>query len=179
MRRLLRPLFFLAALAFLFEAWLWRRLEPVVERLVALLPWAAFKARLAAAIGRLPPYATFVVFAVPGAILFPFKLGALALLARGHFVLGGFVFFLAKVVGLGITAFLFETCRPKLMEIPWFARLYAWVLRAKAWADAQIAPFKRRIRAYMRWVLPRGRSHALRVLARLRRRAALGKGAGE
>src|SRR6266571_5043689 len=46
------------ALVFLFEAWLWRQLAPIVGWVVALIPWATFKTRVAAAIERLPPYPT-------------------------------------------------------------------------------------------------------------------------
>jgi len=38
MRRLLRPLWVLLALIFLVEAWLWDRVEPVIARVVALIP---------------------------------------------------------------------------------------------------------------------------------------------
>ena len=64
MRRLLRPLLILLALVFLFEAWLWRHLAPIVGWVVARIPWVAFKTSLAAAIERLPPYPTFLVFLI-------------------------------------------------------------------------------------------------------------------
>ena len=45
MRRvLLRPLLILLALVFLFEAWLWDRLAPIVGWVVARIRWTAFKA---------------------------------------------------------------------------------------------------------------------------------------
>ena len=37
MRRLFRPLWFLLALIFLIEAWIWDRLDPVVGWIVALV----------------------------------------------------------------------------------------------------------------------------------------------
>jgi hypothetical protein len=55
MRRLLRPLLILLALVFLFEAWLWRWLAPVVAWLVAHLPLRRLKAAIAARIDALPP----------------------------------------------------------------------------------------------------------------------------
>ena len=58
MRRLLRPFLILLALLFLFEAWLWTRLEPMVAWVVALIPLERLKARIAAAIERLSPAAT-------------------------------------------------------------------------------------------------------------------------
>ena len=41
MRRLLRPLWLLLALVFLFEAWLWSHLAPVVAWVVELHPAGA------------------------------------------------------------------------------------------------------------------------------------------
>lgn len=113
--RLLRPLIVLAAIVILVETWLWERIGPLIGRIVALLPFAALKQAIHDGIERLPPYATLAVFAIPAALLFPFKLAALGLIASGHLVLGGLVLVLAKVVGVGVTAFLFDTCKPKLM----------------------------------------------------------------
>ena len=39
-RHLLRPLWVLLALLFFVEAWLWDHLQPVVARIVALIPLA-------------------------------------------------------------------------------------------------------------------------------------------
>ena len=74
MRRLLKPLWILLALVFLFEAWLWDHLWPIVRRIVDLVPWRRLKQRLAEAIERLPPYATLLVFLIPVVLLFPLKL---------------------------------------------------------------------------------------------------------
>src|SRR5689334_8399077 len=46
LRRLLQPVWVLLAIIFLIEAWLWDHLEPVVARVVALIPLARFKAWL-------------------------------------------------------------------------------------------------------------------------------------
>ena len=103
MRRITRPLLILLALVFLFEAWLWSHLAPLVAWLVARLPWREFKAKLAASIERLPPAATFLVFIVPIVLLLPLKFLGLWLLARGAW-LGAFaVLCFAKVVSLGVT----------------------------------------------------------------------------
>lgn len=170
MRRLLRPLWFLLALIFLVEAWIWERLEPVVEWIVARIPFARAKAAIAAGIARLPPYATLLVFAIPGLILLPFKLAGLWLIGGGHVIAGGLVFLLAKTVGLAVTAFLFETCRPKLMELGWFARFYALMLRLKAWAREQTEPARRWVRL-IRQRLGGQKSRLLAFAARLRRRS--------
>ena len=86
MRRLLRPFLILLALVFLFEAWLWQRLAPIVAWVVARLPLRQLKAALAARIDALPPAATLVVFVVPVLMLIPFKLLGVWMLARGHWL---------------------------------------------------------------------------------------------
>src|SRR5665213_3116871 len=71
MRRWLRPLWVILALLFLLEAWLWDHLQPLVARIVNLIPWDAFKNRLARLIERLPPWATLLVFVVPFIAMLP------------------------------------------------------------------------------------------------------------
>lgn len=169
MRRLMRPFWFLLALAFMAEAWLWDHLGPVVGRLVQALPLAALKRRTEALVAALPPHATLLVFAIPALLLFPFKLAALWLLGKGQLLAGALAFLAAKTIGLGVTAFLFEVCRPKLLQIGWFARLYGLMLRLKAWAAAQIAPARLRLKAIKRRLLG-GRGRFARQFARLRAR---------
>jgi hypothetical protein len=83
MRRLLRPLLILLALVFLFEAWLWSHLAPIVAWIVARIPLRAIKVRLTALLDRLPPAATLVVFIVPVLLLLPLKFFGLWMLAHG------------------------------------------------------------------------------------------------
>jgi hypothetical protein len=169
MRRLFRPLIVIAALVILLETWIWERVGPLVARLVEILPLKTLKQAIHDGIQRLPPYATLAVFAIPAALLFPFKLAALALIARGHLILGGGVFFLAKVVGVGCAAFLFDACKPKLMQIPLFVWAYDHWMRWLAWAHTHIDPIKQRIRRLTR-ILNGGRSsRGLRLLLRFRR----------
>jgi len=175
-RVLLRPIWFLLALVFLVEAWLWDHLAPPIARLVALLPFKPLRDAIAAAIARLPAWLTVFVFAIPGLVLLPFKLAGLWLIATGHPLLGLLAFLLAKTVGLAITAFLYETCRPKLMELAWFRSLSAWLARLRDWALRQTAPARRRIRALKRLIISkvapwrrRGRGLASRLRARVHR----------
>ena len=114
MRRLLRPFLILLAFVFLFEAWLWAHLAPIVGWIVARLPLNDVKVRLAAWIEALPPPATLVVFIFPVLLLLPVKFLGLYLLARGHWFGALGLLGLAKVVSLGVTAFIFELTRPKL-----------------------------------------------------------------
>jgi hypothetical protein len=170
MRKLLRPFLVLLAFVFLFEAWLWDRLAPIVGRIVALIPWAAFKARLAAAIEQLPPYPTLLVFFVPVICLFPLKLLGLWMLAHGYWFGALVVLGLAKVVSLGVTAFLFELTRPKLLQLPGFRWLYDHVLVWRDWAHDLVEPIKRRIKRVFRVFAPGRAGRTLKLLMRIRRR---------
>src|SRR5256885_10458306 len=86
MRRLLQPLWVLLAIVFLIEAWLWDRLEPIVARVVALLPMRAFKQWLAERVDTLSPAMTLIVFIVPVIPLFPLKLVRFWLLAHEYWL---------------------------------------------------------------------------------------------
>jgi len=147
MHRLKRALIVLLALLVLVETWIWERVGPLIRRVVAALPFEALKQKIHDAVVRLAPYPTLAVFIVPVLLLIPFKFAGLHLIASGHVVLGAGVCLLAKVVGVGLEAFLFELAKPKLMQIPAFARLYAAWTRWVAWAHALIDPVKARIKA--------------------------------
>ena len=170
MRRLTRPLLILLAVVFLFEAWLWSHLEPIVAWIVARLPLRAFKHWLAARIERLPPAATLLVFIVPVVLLFPIKLLGLWLLAHHQWLAAVLVLVMAKLVGLGVTAFVFEVTRPKLLQMAWFRWLYQHVLAWLAWAHALTDPIKARIKALLRLFGPQRAGRTLRLLSRIRRR---------
>lgn len=169
MRRLMRPLGFLLAVAFLLEAWLWEQLGPLVARIVALFPLEQVRRGLTSLIARLPPHATLLVFVIPGLLIVPFKLAGIWLLTRGHILAGAMTFLAAKALGLGVTAFLFELCRDKLLRIGWFLRFYRLVLRLRAWAQALIEPARVAIRAGWQYIVGADIS-LLRRLSRLRAR---------
>src|SRR5436190_777848 len=169
MRRLIRPLFVLLARVFLFEAWLWDHLAPIVGWIVARIPLHALKARLAASIERLPPPATLVVFVVPLLLLLPLKILGLWMLARGYWLGAVGVLALAKMVSLGVTAFVFDLTRPKLLELAWFRWLYEHMLVWLDKAHALIDPIKKRIKTWFRLFSPKRAGRTLRLLLRIRR----------
>jgi hypothetical protein len=169
-RAVTRPFLILLAIVFLIEAWLWRRLEPVVERIVAWLPLRAVKARVAGVIRKLPPAATLVVFIVPLVVLFPLKVLGLWLLGHKHWIAATGVLVCAKLVGLAVTAFVFEVTRPKLLQLRWFRWLYEHVLVWLDWAHRLVAPVRRRIRRLLRILRGKQTGRALRLLWRIRRR---------
>ncbi len=176
MRRLLKPLWILLALIFLFEAWLWNHLEPIVARIVDLIPWRALKARVAAAIEHLPPTATLIVFVVPAALLFPIKLAGLWLLAHGQLIAAVGTLVLAKLVGLGVTAFVFDVTRHKLLQLAWFRWLYERVLWMRDWAHGLVDPIKRRLKRFFRLFAPHRAGRTLRLMWRIRRRMLTARG---
>jgi hypothetical protein len=169
-RRLTRPLLILLAIVFLVEAWLWSHLQPVVAWVVERIPLRAVKAWVAGTVRKLPPAATLVVFIVPVAALFPFKLLGIWLLANQQLIAAALVFVLAKLFGVAITAFVFEVTKPKLLKMAWFRWLYERVLAWLDWAHRLVDPIKQRIRRLMRILRAKETGRALRLLWRIRRR---------
>jgi len=170
-RRWLRPFWTVLALFFLLEAWLWDHLKPLVAWFVGLLPWERLKEALRQTIERLPPYAALAVFIVPFIVLLPLKFLEVYLLASRQWIAAGFVLVLAKLLGLGVTAFVFDATREKLLQMPWFARLYDWFMWARDWAHAQTEPIRQRMRKLASLFGPQRAGRFFRRFLRLRRRA--------
>ncbi len=171
MRRWLRPLWIFLALLFLVEAWLWDHLAPLVARVVNLIPWARFKRWLAHAIAGLPPWATLFVFLVPFIALLPLKFLEVYLLATRNWFGAALVIVFVKLFGLGVTAFIFDVTRDKLLQMAWFRRLYEWMLWLRQWAHDITEPVRERVRQLVWLLKPHRAGRFLRRLMRLRRRA--------
>ena len=144
-RLLTPPLIVLAALLMWIEELLWENLK-VLTAWVAKFPLFKWAERL---IQRLPPYPSMAVFLLPGAVLFPVKLGAVWLMTHGHVLIGIGVIVAAKVLGTAIVARLYVVCKPKLMTIGWFARLHDWLIaiRNRLYAAIQAMPLYQATRA--------------------------------
>src|ERR1700756_526557 len=145
LRRLLQPVWILLAIIFLIEAWLWDHLEPVVAAVVAAIPLRAFKQWLADRVDTLSPAMTLIVFAVPVIPLFPLKMIGVWLLMHQYWLSAFTTILFAKLLGVGVTAFVFDVTRPKLLEMAWFEKLYEYVLALRAKATAMVDPIKRRM----------------------------------
>ena len=175
MRRALKPLWILLALVFLVEAWLWDHLRPLVAAVVNVIAWDRLKARLAALVDWLPPWAVLIVFVIPFLVLLPLKFLEVYFLVHRQWIGAIFVLVLAKLLGLGVTAFIFDVTRPKLLQMAWFRWLYELALTLLAKAHTLIDPIKAAIKRRMRrivWLIKPGRSgRFFRRLARIRRRA--------
>ena len=169
MRRLLQPVWVLLAVIFLIEAWLWDHLEPIVERVVARIPFRAFKQWLSERVDALSPAMTLIVFAVPVIPLFPLKLVGLWLLAHEYWLAATIVIVLGKFVGVGVTAFIFDVTRAKLLEMGWFRKTYHFILVLRAKAAALVNPIKQRIREILRGDGNGWSSRMLRMIQRFRK----------
>jgi len=106
-----RPLWVILALLLVVEAWLWDHLEPIVARVVNFVPWRKLKIAVARWIEDLPPYAALVVFVVP------FVVFGLYFITTGNWFGTVATLSLAKLLGLGVTAFVFDATRHKLLQI--------------------------------------------------------------
>ena len=169
MRRLLQPFWVLLAVIFLIEAWLWDHLEPIVARIVARIPLRAFKQWLSERVDTLSPAVTLIVFAVPVIPLFPLKLVGLWLLANEYWVSAVVVIVLGKFVGVGVTAFIFDVTRKKLLQMGWFKKIYEFILALRAKAAEIVEPIKQRIREILRGNGDSWSARTLRLIARFRK----------
>lgn len=169
LRRLLQPVWVLLAIVFLIEAWLWDHLEPIVARVVAAIPLARFKQWLTERVDALSPAMTLIVFAVPIIPLFPLKLVGLWLLTHEYWTSAVFTIVFAKMLGVGVTAFVFDVTRDKLLEMRWFERIYDLVLKVRARAHQLVDPIKRRIRELISGNGEGWSSRTLRLIQRFRK----------
>ena len=157
LRAVLRlPLFLAATIYFLIDDVVLAAVRPIVARLAALRLFA----RIAAAIERLPPYPTLVLFLVPFVVLEPFKLWALWLLGTGRFASGATMLSVSHLASIVLVERLFHATRDKLLAIPWFARVHGWVSTLYDWSLG-------RLRATTAWRIAAAALHRLREATRL------------
>jgi hypothetical protein len=123
-RLLLVPLSWFAAIIFLIEEFIWDKTAALMARLGTMRLVRAIETR----ISTLLPTWALVTFLLPSLILIPAKLIGLHAIARGHLLLGSGVFLLAKLLGMALFSRIFNLTRPALMQLMWFARLYAFVM---------------------------------------------------
>ena len=100
----------------------------------------AFKQWLAERVDSLSPAMTLIVFIVPVLPLFPLKLVGLWLLTHEYWLSAISTLVFAKFLGVGVTAFIFDVTRPKLLEMRWFEALYDFVIAMRAKAAELVDP---------------------------------------
>jgi hypothetical protein len=140
-----------------------------VARFVALLPLRAFKQWLGERVDTLSPATTLIVFIVPVIPLFPLKLVGLWLLAHEYWMSAIATIVFAKFLGVGVAAFVFDVTRDKLLEMPWFERLYDFIIALRARAKALVDPVKQRLLEGLRGDGGGWPSRTLRLIQRFRR----------
>ncbi|OIR19721.1 hypothetical protein GALL_06040 [mine drainage metagenome] len=133
-RLFLMPLSWLAAFVFLIEEAIWDWTAALMAKLGAIRFIHAVETRIAA----LPPRRALFAFLLPSVTLIPAKLIGLHAIAAGHWLIGSGVFLLAKLLGMALFSRIFNLTRPALMQLAWFARLYAAVMH-----------YRNRIHAYL------------------------------
>jgi hypothetical protein len=168
-RRLLQPLWVVLAIVFLIEAWLWDHLEPVVAGVVALIPLRTFKQWLAERVDTLSPAMTLIVFIVPIIPLFPLKLVGFWLLTHEYWLSAVTTIIFAKFLGVGVTAFIFDVTRPKLLQMGWFEKLYEMIIALRGRANALVAPIMVRIKEIFQPERGGSSSRMLRLIQRFRK----------
>ena len=172
-----RALEVLLAIVIVFEEWGWRPLAQLIASLARYAPIA----RLEMLVRGLPPYPALAVFALPGLMLLPLKLLALALIAQGHVVWATLLFVGAKVGGTAIVARIFQLTQPALMQLGWFVRLHDTVMpwkhalvervrASRTWRVGRVIKFHLKHRAHEAWtrLQPLAASYVERVRALLR-----------
>jgi len=82
----------------------------------------------------LPPYPSLLLLGIPTLIVESTKLVAVVVADEGHWLEGAILLACAYGASAFVTERLFRIVRPKLLKLPWFARLWAQVsyLYAKA-----------------------------------------------
>jgi hypothetical protein len=136
-----------------------------------LPPW--LKGALVGLISGLSPPATLVVFSIPFFLLMPVKFLEVWLIVTQQWIAATVVLVLAKLVGVGITAFIFEATKDRLLQMAWFRRVYDFFIWLRAWAHRKVDPIARRLRKW-RHVLRHFHSGRFAVrLLRVRRRMRL------
>lgn len=178
-RALTTPFILLAAFVLWFWEWLW---DPLLHAMAWLGRLPVLR-QIESAVARAPRYVALALFALPGLVLLPFKLAGLYFLAHGAPLAGLLTFLAAKVVGTALVARIFSLTRPQLLQIGWFARSHAAIIRfrtaifarlhahpAYRRVHAALTELRRRARRARRGLAYHLRSRWLAVIRRTRRR---------
>ena len=75
---------------------------------------------------KISPYLSFFVLLVPLLLVEPLKIVAVFIAGKGHWITGTGILVGAYAVSLLFIERLFRVVKPKLLSIPWFAKLWLW-----------------------------------------------------
>jgi hypothetical protein len=107
---------------------------------------------------------------VPVIPLFPLKLVGLWLLTHEYWISAILTIIFAKLLGVGVAAFVFDVTRPKLLEMAWFEKLYEFVLALRAKARALVVPIMSQLKDALGGGGDGWSSRMLRLIQRFRKR---------
>jgi hypothetical protein len=85
-------------------------------------------------------YQSLFLLAVPTATVEPLKLVAVAVAGKGHWLAGTTMIVSCYLLSLVFVERLFAIVKPKLLTIPWFAKLWTAILSLRRWV---LASFRR------------------------------------
>jgi hypothetical protein len=156
----------LLAVVFLLDAWVWQRCVAFGRWLAGVIPWRRMKARIAAAIAVVPAPVALVIFLIPLAIVEPFKIVSLWLVATGHPIFGILGWVAMQFAGVGLVAVAFDLTREKLLSMPWFVWVYEKFLAFHDYAHRLVAPYKEAALRELRGLRDRARAYWARLKAR-------------
>ena len=90
-----------------------------------------FLARARRRLQQMGPYLSLLLLLVPLMLVEPLKLAALFIAGKGHWITGTGVLVGAYIVSLFFVERLFRVLKPKLLMLPWFAKLWHWYETAR------------------------------------------------
>lgn len=137
-KRYFEPLAWVLAIFFLIEEAIWDWTSKQMARLgtIRLINWIESK------ISKATPYWALFIFALPSLILNPAEIIGMKAISSGHWIIGGLVFVIAKIIGMALFARIFNLTKPALMQFKWFA-----------WVYTQVMLYRNRIHEYLdNWV---------------------------
>jgi hypothetical protein len=82
-------------------------------------------------IQELGPYQSLALLAVPTATVEPLKLVAVAVAGAGHWMTGAAMIVACYTLSLVVVERLFIIVKPKLLTIPWFAKIWQWFVHVR------------------------------------------------
>lgn len=117
---------------------LWDAGAKLMARLAVLRYVHALETRIAA----LPARWALLAFLLPSTVLIPAKLIGLHAIASGHWLIGTTTFICAKLVGMALFSRIFNLTRPALMQLPWFVKVYEFVMGYRNRIHAYLAQWQ-------------------------------------
>jgi hypothetical protein len=88
--------------------------------------------RIRRRIQALGPYQSLLLLCVPTCLVEPCKLIALAVVGDGHWITGTIMIIAAYTTSILLVERIFRIVKPKLLTLPWFAKLWTWLLALRS-----------------------------------------------